>query len=406
MDEIRTVSGSRTCEDRRFRDDLALVALTRLIRVALSLALVLAGCGQSSMPSTSGDGGSGGEAAAGSGGGGDRPGGGGAGGSGGGGVGTGGVGGPPIADAASGGTPGSDAGEPVDVGPSAKADRAPIPTGPGKIVLIAGGGNGGDGTPAAMASTNKPFGAVVDPLNGDVYIAEFGGHRVRRIDDKGIISTVMGAGATGPGGKMTLGQPHNLLFQPNTHNLFVADTFAGRVIKMDATTGESAVFVGGLGTAYCLAFDPTGEHLYVTSGGVTIIDLKTMATTKVNTPSPRVIAVDSKKNLYLGGGGSLRVADAMGKITDVMGSGGLAAPKHLSIDLDDNVIISDTESNTIRKYVVATKTVVKIAGGGGGALGGSPDMAQLKRPHGAFVDGQGRIFIADSFNDRVLRIDY
>jgi hypothetical protein len=100
------------------------------------------------------------------------------------------------------------------------------------------------------------------------------------------------------------------------------------------------------------------------------------------------------------------VADPMGRITDVMGSGGLSAPKHLSIDLDDNVIISDTESDTIRKWVAATKTVVKIAGGGSGMLGGSPEMAQFNRPHGAFVDGQGRIFISDSFNDRVLRIDF
>jgi DNA-binding beta-propeller fold protein YncE len=96
-------------------------------------------------------------------------------------------------------------------------------------------------------------------------------------------------------------------------------------------------------------------------------------------------------------------------ISDVMGSGGLAAPKHLSIDNDDNVIITDTESDTIRKYVVATKTVVKIAGSGGnggGTLGGSPEQATLARPHGAYVDAQGRIFIADSFNNRVLRIDY
>jgi DNA-binding beta-propeller fold protein YncE len=255
-----------------------------------------------------------------------------------------------------------------------------------------------------MASTNKPFGAVVDPLNGDVYIAEYGGHKVRRIDDKGIISTVMGAGATGPGGKITLGQPHNLLFQPNSHILFVADTFAGRVIRQDTTTGDAEVFASGLGTAYCLAFDPTGEHLYVNNGSV--IDVKTKTTTKVGIGSPRVIAVDSKKNLYFGGGASLSVADPMGKISAVMGATGLSAPKHLFADLDDNVIIADTESNTIRKYVLATRSVVKVAGGGSGMLDGDPNMAKLARPHGVFVDGQGRLWIADSFNDRVLRVDY
>ena len=94
------------------------------------------------------------------------------------------------------------------------------------------------------------------------------------------------------------------------------------------------------------------------------------------------------------------------ELTAVMGSGGLSAPKHLYADLNDDVIVADTESNTIRKYVVATRSVVKIAGGGGGMLDGDPNNAKLARPHGVFVDGQGRLWIADSFNDRVLRIDY
>jgi DNA-binding beta-propeller fold protein YncE len=312
-----------------------------------------------------------------------------------------GTGGAPMPDASTGDEP--DAGLAADSAPP-KMDRPPMSSGPGKIVLVAGGGNGGDGSPAVMASTNKPFGAVVDPLSGDVYIAEYGGHKVRRIDGKGIISTVMGAGASGPGSKIALGQPHNLIFQPNSHILFVADTFAGRVIRMDATTGESEVFASGLGRAYCLGFDSTGEHLYVNNGS--IIDVKTKMMTKVGIGSPRVIAVDSKENVYFGGGASLSVADPMGKISAVMGSGGLSAPKHLYADLNDDILIADTESNTIRKYVVATKSVVKIAGGGGGMLDGDPNMAKLARPHGISVDGQGRIWIADSFNDRVLRIDY
>jgi hypothetical protein len=301
-------------------------------------------------------------------------------------------------------------------GPAAGPEVRPMPGGPGKIVLVAGGGNGGDGTLAVMASTNRPFGAVTDPTNGDVYIAEQSSGKIRRIDDKGIISTVIGPGAAGAGARIDLNQPHNLLFQPNTRNLFIGDTFAGRVVKMNVATGEVEAFAGtgtgvaaNLGRTYCLGFDAAGKKLYVTGGGVTIIDLETKAVSRVNTASPRVIAVDSKSNVYLGGGANLRVANPAGMIMDVMGSGGLSAPKHLSVDLDDNVIITDTESDTIRKYVVATKTVVKIAGTGGsgqGTLGGSPEQAGLNRPHGAFVDAQGRLFIADSLNNRVLRVDY
>lgn len=319
-------------------------------------------------------------------------------------------------DAAPGGSSGADAGPSSDSGPAPLADRPPMTSGPGKIVLVAGGGSGGDGSPALMARLDRPFGAVTDPVTGELYIAEQGSNKIRKVDAQGMISTVVGAGASGSGGQLSLQQPHNLLFQPNTRNLFIGDTFAERVIKYDAATGQATVFAGrgsnvapGVGRTYCLSFDAAGEHLYVTGGGVTIINLQTMAVTRVNTTTPRVIAVDSKKNVYLGAGNSLRVANAAGMVSDVMGSGGLNAPKHLSVDLDDNVIITDTESDTIRKYVIATRTVVKIAGtGGGGAgmLGGSPLLAEFGRPHGAYVDAQGRIWIADSFNNRIVRIDY
>jgi hypothetical protein len=407
--------------------------------VTLSLALLLASCspaadgggrtgGTGAGGATAGgggDGGRGGTGGAGGGGAGATSAGGNGGGAGGSAGGTGGNpgsggsgntatggggGGAPDAAGGSGGSGGA------PDGPAVQPEVRPMPGGPGKIVLVAGGGNGGDGTLAVMASTNRPFGAVTDPTNGDVYIAEQTSGKIRRIDDKGIISTVIGPGASGPGANIDLNQPHNLLFQPNTRNLFIGDTFAGRVIKMNVATGDVEAFAGAgtnvaanLGRTYCLGFDAAGKKLYVTGGGVTIIDLETRAVSRVNTASPRVIAVDSKSNVYIGGGANLRVANPAGMISDVMGSGGLSAPKHLSVDLDDNVIITDTESDTIRKYIVATKTVVKIAGTGGngpGTLGGSPEQAGLNRPHGAYVDAQGRMFIADSLNNRVLRIDY
>jgi hypothetical protein len=326
-----------------------------------------------------------------------------------GGAGAGGAGGSGVGDAsATGGMTGT-----ADAAPPGRPSQ---PTGPGKMVLIAGGGSGGDGSPAVMASTNKPFGAVADPLSGEIFIAEYGSDKVRKIDGKGIISTVLGAGASGPGGKITLNQPHNLVFQPNTHNLFVGDTFATRVIRMDVTTGEATVFAGSgtqvaanVGRTYCLAFDESGEHLYVTGGGVTIIDVKTMAVSRINTSTPRVLAVDTKRNVYLGGGATLQVANPMGMISAVMGAVGLSAPKHLNVDLDDNVLIADTESDTIRRWNATSKMVSKLAGTGRtekGTLDGPPEMAGLNRPHGVAVDAQGRILIADSFNDRVLRIDY
>jgi len=294
---------------------------------------------------------------------------------------------------------------------------APPSTGPAKIVLVAGGGPGGDGSPAVMAKLSEPFGTAVDPMTGELYIAEFTGH-VRRIDGKGIISTVVGTGATGPGGKVTLGQPHDVLFQPGTRNLFIADTYANRVLKMDAATGETTAFAGA-GTqlaptmvrTFHLAFDQAGEHLYVTDyggGKVVIIDLKSGTATSVAAGNNiRSIAVDSKKNLYLSNNNAmLRKIDAMGATSTVVG--GLNAPKHLAVDGADNVIIADTEIDVIKKWTPGAASAVKIAGTGAmgtGTLGGAPEQAAFNRPHGVFVDPQGRIYISDSDNDRVLRIE-
>jgi DNA-binding beta-propeller fold protein YncE len=256
-------------------------------------------------------------------------------------------------------------------------------------------------------------------MNGDIYIVEFSGH-VRRIDGQGMISTVVGAGASGPGSKVTLTQPHDLLFQPGTRTLFIADTFAKRVLRMDAATGETTVFIGagtpllaGIGRTFHLAFDAGGKHLYVTDyegGKVAIIDVAPGAggvDSVAVGANPRAIAVDSKANLYVVNNNAvMKKFDAMGgSSTAVMG---LNAPKHLMVDGADDVIICDTEINLIRKWTPGSAAPVKLAGTGAqgtGMLGGAPEQAAFNRPHGVFVDGQGRIYIADSDNNRVLRIE-
>ena len=312
-----------------------------------------------------------------------------------------------------------DASAPPSQVDSGAGGSMPPANGPARIVLVAGGGTGGDGSPAKMARVAEPFGTAVDPMTGEIYIAEVGG-KIRRVDANGVISTVVGAGAAGPGSKFTLRQPHDLLFQPGTRNLFIADTMASRVLRMDAATGEVIVFAGAgsalagnLSRTYCLAFDREGEHLYVTNNGagaVTVINLKSNTVT-ASIPTgggPRAITVDSKKNLYVVAAGAqvMRRIDPAGKSTEV--ARGLAAPKKLDVDADDNVLICDTESHTILKYSPSTGMTTKIAGAGGagaGSLDGPPEKAQFGRPHGVFADKQGRIYIADSNNDRIVRIE-
>jgi DNA-binding beta-propeller fold protein YncE len=199
---------------------------------------------------------------------------------------------------------------------------------------------------------------------------------------------------------------------------------------------------GGL---YCLAFDAKGENLYVAdldNRRIRAIHVKSGIVTTVagngekGVPKdgaeaksqplvdPRAVAVDSKGNVYIceRGGHALRVVDPAGRIRTVAGTGkaGLAGdggpalsaqmngPKHLSVDADDSVLISDTETHTIRRYSPKDGKIARVAGTGkkgASGAGGAPEQCELARPHGAMVGPRGAIYISDSDNHRVLRIE-
>jgi serine/threonine-protein kinase len=112
---------------------------------------------------------------------------------------------------------------------------------------------------------------------------------------------------------------------------------------------------------------------------------------KEATPSPRVVTVDSKGNVYVvqsGGNGITRIAPR-GLVTNLPGA--VAAPKRIAVDAEDNLLIADTETDRVRRYVFGSG-IVLVADG-------------LSRPHGVFEDQMRRMYIADSGNNRVVRIE-
>jgi len=309
-----------------------------------------------------------------------------------------------------------------------------------KLVLVAGGGTGGDGGPAAQAKLDKPFGLAFDKA-GNLYIGEFEGHRIRKVDAKGIISTIAGTGEkgfSGDGGPAIHAQintVHDVIVADNG-DVYIADTNNKRVRKIDAKTGIISTVAGtgeakttgdggladkaGLDGVGSLFFNPAGDKLYISgfSKVVRVVDLKTgIIETLKAIPGGRSIAIDSKGNLYVAGGTTLNVLGADGKkrtLLDATHTGGSGValggnPKHLAIDRDDNVIIADEEHNTVRKYIVAEDKLVPIAGTGKkgpAGLDGPPDKAELARPHGVYVHpSDGVLYIGDSWNDRVVKIE-
>lgn len=329
-------------------------------------------------------------------------------------------------------------------------------------LLCASGG--GEKIVVVVEGLKEPFGVDFDKT-GNMFIVEMGGCRVLRMHPAGTLVPFAGTGKKADGGdggpalQASFNGPHHLLVGPDG-NVWVADTWNCRVRKIDLKTGIVTTVAGStkgfsgdggpadkaqLGGIYCIAFSPKGEKLYacdLDNRRIRAVDLKTGVVTTVagngekGVPKdgaaaaaspladPRAIAVDSKGQLYIleRGGHALRVVDAAGKIRTVAGTGKkgfsgdggdalkaeMNGPKHLSCDLEDNVLIADCENHVIRKYTPRDGRIVRVAGTGkkgAGGVGGPPEQVELNRPHGVIVDSAGAVYISDSENHRILKIE-
>ena len=332
------------------------------------------------------------------------------------------------------------------------------------IATVAGTGTAGfsgDGGPAAQAQVNDPYGVVRGP-DGALWFCEVGGHRVRRIDRDGIITTVAGTGERGHSGDggparlATFDRPHELRFDRDGH-LYVADMANQVIRRIDATTGIITTIAGlprqrgysgdggpataaELNSPHSIQFSPEGD-LYicdVSNHVIRRVDHRTgvistyagtgrpgatpdgapIAGTPLN--NPRSIEFDPSGDLWLvtrEGNQVFRFDRRAGTIHHVAGTGesgftgnggparaaALSGPKGLAIDRHGDVWLADTESHTVRRITRATGTIEWIAGTGQPGDGGDgPARAcALNRLHGIFADADGAIFIGDSEAHRI-----
>jgi streptogramin lyase len=280
----------------------------------------------------------------------------------------------------------------------------------GNLTTVAGCGKkgyAGDGGLATAAELNEPYEVRFD-ADGNMLFVEMQNHLIRRVDAKtGVISTIAGtgeAGFSGDGGPPTAAQfrqPHSIAIDDDGA-IYVADIGNHRIRRIDPKTGVIDTIAGATERRL-----PTDGQL---AQGNPIL-------------GPRALFI-ADGVLWIGlreGNSVWRMNLADGVLHHVAGVGeaGYAGddgpaqaarfngPKGLAVDDAGNVFVADTENHAIRRIDGKTSVITTLAGSG--VAGGTGDngpaaAAQLNRPHGVCVGSDGAVYIGDTNNHRVRRV--
>lgn len=276
----------------------------------------------------------------------------------------------------------------------------------GTLITFAGTGVqgfAGDGGTATAADLDSPQAVAVDSA-GNVFVADTHNHRIRRIDaNSGFISTVAVSGTgTGPFA-LKIGLPSALAVD-SAGNLFVADAAQHRILRLDAASGALAVVAGN------------GTQGYSGDGG---------PASSAAIDSPYGLALDPQGNLFLSDTHNQcvrRVDHVSGLITTIAGTGQpgfagdsgaatsatLRLPRGLAIDGSGNLFLVDSANHRLRRIDAVTGLIASVAGDGTQAYAGDAGpavSASLDSPRAVALSPAGLATMSDTHNQRVRQVD-
>jgi DNA-binding beta-propeller fold protein YncE len=273
------------------------------------------------------------------------------------------------------------------------------------ITTVAGTGEFGDGGDGGAASSAQLFSPSGLALAGDasLYIADRGNHRVRRVDLRThIIVTATGARGTQAGSAATsptLEDPIGVA-AGTRGELFVSDATNHRIIAVDSN-GRGRVVAGSGQAGFGGDGGPAGDAqlnaptaLACAANGRLLI---------ADTLNRRVRGLEADKIQTLAGDGGI------GYVSDGEATQAFLRPRGLAVDDRGNVYIADGVAHRLRFVEAASATVSTLAGNGvpGFDGDGGPAVASLlDNPEDVAVDAAGNVYVADSANNRVRRIDH
>jgi sugar lactone lactonase YvrE len=238
----------------------------------------------------------------------------------------------------------------------------------GLITTVAGTGDprfAGDTGPATSVRLGSPGGLAID-ATGNLFVADRGNHRIRKVDAAtGVVTTIAGtgehglAGDGGPAKSAKFFYPASVAID-RSGNLFIADVGNHRVRRIEAATAVITTVVGtgeggcagdgGLATAAQL-WSPAGIAVSAT-GDLFIADKGSHQIRRVDAATGLITTVaGTGESGFTGDGGPATSAR-------------LASPAGIAVDAAANLLIADQGNNRIREVDLTTGVITTIAGDG------------------------------------------
>jgi hypothetical protein len=278
----------------------------------------------------------------------------------------------------------------------------------GQVSTYAGSGINGylDG-PSLAARFSSPTDICIDAA-GNLYVSDLQSSTIRKIDNLGMVSTIAGSGTPGfldaPGTAAYFNGPRGICLD-NDGNIYVADSWNHRIRKIDVT-GNVTTYAGG-GTQ--MGGNSVGSFVDGNAGNARFY-------------TPCGLAIDSVKNIYVADAYNhrLRKIDSLQNVTLLAGRGGSGPGSGASVDGDistaylntptavffrnGKLYFSDTYGNKIRTLL--HDTVSTLAGYGlAGLVNGNAATARFNYPRALYVNtAEDSIFVIDCNNHAVRLI--